>query len=53
MLFRSNLTLEETNTILAALGKAPYEAVAPVIDKIRQQAAPQLAAQQPQPEQPQ
>lgn len=37
-----NLTLDETNVILAALGKLPYEAAAPVIDKLRQQAQPQL-----------
>jgi hypothetical protein len=44
-----NLTLDETNVILAALGKLPYEAAAPVIDKLRQQAQPQLqqAPQEP------
>ena len=31
------LTLDETNVILAALGKVPYEAAAPVVDKLRQQ----------------
>lgn len=43
--------MEETNVILAALGKLPYEASAPVIDKIRQQAQPQLQANQAQEEQ--
>ena len=36
------LSLDHTNIILAALGKIPYEAAAPVIDNLRQQAAPQL-----------
>lgn len=40
------LTLDQTNTILAALGKQPFEAVAPIIDTIRQQAQPQLNAAQ-------
>lgn len=35
-------TLNEANTILAALGKAPYEAVAGLVDNIRAQAAPQI-----------
>ena len=39
-----NLTLDQTNVILAALGKQPFETVAPVIDTIRQQAQPQLNA---------
>lgn len=43
------LTLEQTNVILAALGKIPYEAAAPVVDVIRQQAQPQLQAQEVQP----
>ena len=47
------LTLDETNIILAALGKVPYEASAPVIDKLRQQAQPQLQQAPAQEEQPQ
>lgn len=39
-------TLDQTNTIIAALGKQPFEAVAPIIDVIRQQAQPQLNAAQ-------
>ena len=35
-------TIEEINTIMASLGKAPYEAVFQLVEKIRQQAAPQL-----------
>jgi hypothetical protein len=38
------LTLEETNTILAALGKQPFDAVAGIINKLQQQAKPQLEA---------
>ena len=38
------ITLDQTNVILAALGKQPFETVAPVIDTIRQQAQPQLNA---------
>lgn len=43
-----SVTLDETNIILAALGKLPYEAAAPVIDKLRQQAQPQLQQAQEQ-----
>ena len=35
-------TIDEVNGILAVLGKQPFEAVAPLIDNIRQQAVPQL-----------
>lgn len=42
-MLKFELSLEETNVILAALGKQAYEAVASVITKIQQQAAPQLA----------
>ena len=35
-------TIEEVNVIMAALGKAPYEQVFHIVEKIRQQAAPQL-----------
>lgn len=37
-------TLDQTNIILAALGKQSFETVAPIIDTIRQQAQPQLNA---------
>jgi len=37
-----DLTLEEVNVILTALGKAPYEAVFEIINKIKTQAVPQL-----------
>jgi hypothetical protein len=35
-------TIDEVNTIMAALGRAPYEAVFQLIDKVREQAGPQL-----------
>lgn len=40
------LTLEETNQVLAALGEQPYSRVYLLIQKIREQAAPQLEAQE-------
>jgi hypothetical protein len=39
-------TLDEINIIMASLGKAPYESVFQVIDKIKEQAQPQLAEAQ-------
>ena len=36
------LSLQETNTILTGLGRLPYEAVFELVDKIKNQAAPQL-----------
>ena len=41
-MLKFELTLDETNMILTALSKAPYEQVAGLIDKIRDQAQPQL-----------
>jgi hypothetical protein len=49
MELKLNLSLEQINIILAGLGKIPYEAAAPVVDAIRQQAQPQLQAQEEQP----
>jgi len=45
-------TLDQTNIILAALGKQTFETVAPIIDSIRQQAQPQLQAAEQQESQP-
>lgn len=42
-MFKFELTLEEANLVLAALGKAPFEQVAGLITKIKEQAMPQLA----------
>jgi hypothetical protein len=36
------LTIEEVNGCLMALGKAPYEMAQPIIDKIKAQAMPQV-----------
>lgn len=41
-MFNFELTLEEANLILAALGKAPFEQVAGLIGKLKDQAQPQL-----------
>jgi hypothetical protein len=37
-----DLTVNEVNAILFALAKQPYESVAALIDKIREQALPQV-----------
>lgn len=36
------LPLAQVNLIMAALGKAPYEAVADLVQSIREQAIPQV-----------
>lgn len=41
------LTLEEVNKVLAALGHMPFDAVAELVVKIRVQAHEQLQAQPP------
>lgn len=41
-----SISLDQANIILGALGKAPYEVVAPVIAELQKQAAPQLEAAQ-------
>ena len=43
-MLKFELTLDEANLILAALGKAPFEQVAGLIGKLREQAQPQLPA---------
>ena len=40
-----SLSLSEVNVILNALGRAPYVEVAPVIEVIRTQVAPQIKQQ--------
>lgn len=40
--FKLELNLEEVNNVLAALGKLPYEVSYTVIDKIKDQATPQI-----------
>ena len=44
MSIKLDLTIEEVNGCLMALGKAPYEMAQPIIDKIKQQAIPQVQA---------
>jgi hypothetical protein len=39
------LTIQEINTIMQALGNAPYVQVADLVAKIREQAQPQVQAQ--------
>lgn len=46
MNFELNLTLDELNLILASLAKLPFETVTGLIQKVREQAEPQLVAQQ-------
>ena len=43
-MLKFELTLDEANLILAALAKAPFEQVAGLIGKLREQAQPQLPA---------
>lgn len=53
-MIKLELTIEEVNFALAALGKQPFDTVAGLIDKIRGQAIPQVqeaqAAEAPAPE---
>jgi len=44
-MIKLELSIEEVNGILAALGKTPYEFSQPIIDKIKQQAIPQVQPQ--------
>lgn len=41
-----SLTINETNAVLFALAKQPYDTVAQLIDKIRNQALPQVPEEQ-------
>lgn len=41
-----NMTIEEVNIILQALGNAPYAQVADLVQKIRKQAIDQLPKQE-------
>jgi hypothetical protein len=42
-MLKFELSIDDANLILAALGKAPFEQVAGLIGKLREQAQPQLA----------
>jgi hypothetical protein len=41
-MIKLELSIDEVNGILMALGKAPYEMAQPIVDKIKQQAVPQV-----------
>ena len=43
-MIKLELSIDEVNGILMALGKAPYEMAQPIVDKIKQQAVPQVQA---------
>jgi hypothetical protein len=45
-----DLTIEEANIIMAALGKMPYESVFQLVEKIKAQAQEQLRAPKSDPE---
>ena len=42
-MIKLELTVDETNGVLAALGKVPYELSYALIEKIKAQATPQVA----------
>ena len=42
MTIKLDLTIEEVNGVLMGLSKLPYEFSAPLIEKIKQQADPQV-----------
>jgi|688.fasta_scaffold2668004_1 hypothetical protein len=43
-MIKLDLTINEVNAILLALAKLPYETVAPLIAKVREQSLPQVPA---------
>ena len=45
-IIKLELTVDEANTILRVLGKHPFEEVVALINKIKQQGEPQVAAMQ-------
>ena len=49
-IIKLELTLAEVNGIMTSLGNMPYGQVAPLIDKVRAQAIPQVPQQVPQTE---
>ena len=46
-MIKLELTVEECNTILRVLGKHPFEEVVALINRIKQQGEPQVAAMAP------
>lgn len=45
-MIKLDLSINEVNAILLALAKLPYETVAPLIDKVREQSLPQVPEEQ-------
>jgi hypothetical protein len=45
VVIKFELTFDEANAVMFALGKLPYDQVAGLVEKLRQQAAPQLPTQ--------
>lgn len=45
-MIKLELTVEETNIVLASLGRMPYESVYLVVEKIKKQGESQIAEQQ-------
>lgn len=45
-MIKLDLTIEEINYILEAVGKKPFAECAPLINKIHSQAAPQIPAKE-------
>lgn len=45
-MIKLDLTVNEVNAILLALAKLPFETVAPLIEKIREQSLPQVPEDQ-------
>lgn len=43
-MLKFELTVSEANLVVGSLGKMPYETVAELVQKLREQAQPQLAA---------
>jgi hypothetical protein len=46
-MIKLELTIDECNTILRVLGKHPFEEVVTLIQKVKQQGEPQVAAMAP------
>jgi len=45
-MIKLDLSINEVNAILLALAKLPYETVAPLIEKVREQSLPQVPEDQ-------
>jgi hypothetical protein len=45
-MIKLELSINEVNAILLALAKLPYETVAPLIEKVREQSLPHVQADQ-------